>query len=195
MTENLLEQLRTAARRREWNELTTTLTRLFMQMEFYAALEIPLRRLHDHLPVFEQHHPEADWARKLLVSVVSFGVAPHALPPEASQPYNSPGSANFLAGVFDMVRSVERNTPVENRVRFAASAVSNAILADLAAFWYEQHPDSWQQQQQAGDLPDPQSGLTVRQQIYAQFWLDSAVAERDTAAWMQVADDIQQKAK
>lgn len=166
-----------------------------MQMDIYTALEIALTRLHDHAAIFERDHPGATWSRQLLVSVVSFGVAPGDLPPEASQPYNSPGAANFIAGLLDVVRGVEQRTPLENRLRFLASAVSNAILADLAAFWYGQHPDAWAQQQQQGDDLDPQTGLTIRQQIYARFWLDEAVAERDTAAWLGVADDIEKKVK
>jgi hypothetical protein len=187
--------MRQAAHAREWSTLQETLTWLFMQIEFYAALEIALTRLHDHAAIFERDHPGATWARQLLVSVVSFGVAPHDLPPEISQPYNSPGAANFIAGLLDMIRGVEPRTPLENRLRFLASAVSHAILAGLAAFWYGQHPDAWIQQQQHGDEPDPQTGLTLRQQIYAQFWLDEAVAERDTAAWLAVADDIEKKGK
>ncbi|MBI5668266.1 MAG: hypothetical protein HZC41_09690 [Chloroflexi bacterium] len=190
-----LNRLRNAARQRDWGALQDALTRLFMQLEFFTALEIALTRLHDHVPVFERDHPEATWARKLLVSVVSFGVAPNELPPEAGQPYASPGAANFLAGLFDLLRGVERRTPIENRARFLVSAVSNVILADLAAFWYGQHPDAWALQQQRGDEMDADTGLTVRQQIYAQFWLDDTVAQRDTAAWLALADDVEQKAK
>jgi hypothetical protein len=195
MLDDVLDKLRQAARTREWSVLQETLTGLFMQLEFYTALEIALTRLHDHAAIFERDHPGATWARQLLVSVVSFGIAPANLPPELSQPYNSPGAANFLAGLFDVIRGVEPRTPLENRLRFLASAVSHAILADLAAFWYGQHPDAWAQQQQHGDEVNSQTGLTLRQQIYAQFWLDEAVAERDTAAWLSVADDIEKKAK
>ncbi len=195
MFDDDLNHLRAAAQRRDWGALQEALTRLFMQLDFYTALEIALTRLHAHLDIFERDHPGATWARKLLVSVVSFGVAPHELPPEASQPYTSPGAANFLAGLFDALRSVEPRTPVDNRARFAASAVSHALLADLAAFWYGQQPDAWALQQTHGDETDPATGLSVRQQLYAQFWLDEAVAERDTVAWLAVADAIEQKAK
>lgn len=195
MLDDDLNLLREAAHRRDWGALQDTLTRLFMQLEFFTALEIALTRLHDHVSVFERDHPGATWARQLLVSVVSYGVTPNELPPEASQPYNSPGAANFQAGLFDLLRGVERRTPIENRARFLVSAVSNAILADLAAFWYGQHPDAWTLQQQRGGEVDPDTGLTVRQQIYAQFWLDDAVAERDTTAWLALADDLEKKAK
>lgn len=195
MLDDDLNQLRNAAIRREWSALQGALTRLLMQLEFFVALEIALTRLHDHVPVFERDHPGATWARQLLVSLVSFGVAPHELPPELSQLYNSPGAANFAAGLLDVLRGVEQRTPLENRLRFLASAVSHAILADLAAFWYGQHPEAWAEQQQRGGETDPQTGLTIRQQIYARFWLDDATAERDTAAWLALADDVEKKAK
>ncbi|HEX2908448.1 MAG TPA: hypothetical protein VHO69_16370 [Phototrophicaceae bacterium] len=189
-----LAALQIAAQDRDWGALLDTLMRLFLQLEYFSALEIALTRLHQHLAVFEAYHPEATWARQLLVSTVSFGVAPQTLPPEASQTYASPGSANFLAGLFDVVRGMERQTPLENRVRFVANAVSHTILADLAAFWYGQHPDAWAQQQAHGDDVNPQTGLTMRQEIYARFWLDDAVAARDTAAWLVVLADIEKKA-
>jgi hypothetical protein len=188
-----LAELRAAARGRDWNALQTALTRLFFQMDFYAALEMAVTRLYDFLPVFERHHPEAAWPRGLLVSVVAYGRAPESLPPEASRPYASPGAANFLAGLFDLLRCLEQRTPLENRLRFAASAAANAILADLAANWYDQHPDAWAEQQARGDDPDPETGGTVRQRIYARFWLDAITAERDTAAWLALADAIERK--
>lgn len=188
-----LAELRAAARGRDWSALQTALARLFFQMDFYAALELAVTRLHDFLPVFERHHPEATWPRRLLVSVVAYGRAPDALPPEASQTYASPGAANFLSGLFDLLRCLEQRTPLENRLRFAASAVSNALLADLAADWYDQHPDAWAEQQARGDDPDPETGGTVRQRIYARFWLDAITAERDTAAWLALADAIERK--
>jgi len=188
-----LEALRAAAHIRDWGELQAALTRLLLQLDFYAGLEMAVQRVHAHLPVFERAHPEAVWARQLLVSLVAYGVAPHELPPEASQPHASPGAANFILAVFDLCRAVERRTPPDNRIRFVVSAVANAILADLAAFWYSAHPHLWERQQAAGDQLDPDTGLTVRQQIYTQFWLDEAVAARDTAAWLAVAARVAEK--
>ena len=190
-----LERLRDAARHRDWGAAQEALTRVLMVVEFYSGLEIALTRLHNHLSVFERDHPEAMWARQMLVSVVSFGIAPHGLPPEASQTYSSPGAANFLSGLFDVLRSVERRTPLENRVRFLASAISHALLADLAAYWYGEHPEAWAQQQEHGDEADLETGYTIRQQVYATFWLDEAVAKQDTAAWLAVAGDIEAKLK
>src|SRR5262249_9118316 len=137
-----LAALRTAAEQRDWGKLQDTLTRLFMEMEFFAALEIAVTRAYNHLPVFEAAHPESGWARSLLVWITSYGAAPANLPPEAAVPYNSPGAANFIAALIDLARAMERLTPMENRVRFLASAASNVILAELAASWYGEHPDA-----------------------------------------------------
>jgi hypothetical protein len=188
-----LALLRQAAAGREWGAAQDSLTALLMDMEFFAGLEIALTRAHEHLPVFEQHHPEAGWARSLLVWIASYGAAPANLPVEAGNPYPSPGAANYVKALIDLARSVERQNPLENRVRFVSSAISNVMLADLAAFWYGQHPDRWEMQQAQGDALDPETGVTVRQRIYAQFWLDEAVAQRDTAAWLDIADHLEKK--
>lgn len=190
-----LSLLRSAAVEREWGILQDTLTALLGEIDYFYGLEIALQRAHNHLPVFEQHHPEAGWARSLLVWLASYGAAPANLPVEAGQPYPSPGAANYISALIELARSAERQTPLENRIRFLASSISHLIVADLAAFWYGQNPEIWEAQQQRGDEVNPATGQTIRQEIYAQFWLDEAVAERDTAAWLDVADAIERRLK
>ncbi len=185
-----LETLRRSAQERDWGAAQDALTSLLMEIEFFAGLEIALKRAYDHLTIFEHHHEDAAWARSLLVWIASYGAAPANLPIEASNPYPSPGAANFVKALIDLTRSVERQNPLENRVRFVSSAISNVMLADLAAFWYGEHPDMWEAQQAHGDELDPATNLTVRQSIYAQFWLDETVAEHDTAAWLTIADQV-----
>lgn len=189
-----LKGLRAAAAGREWGDLADTLTRLFMAMEFFAALEIVVTRAYNHLAIFEAQHPESGWARSLLVWITSYGAAPANLPQEAAAPHPSPGASNYIAALIDLARAMERLTPLENRIRFLANALSNVILAELAAAWYGDHPDAWEYQQTDGDAIDEETGLTVRQTIQAQFWLDEATAQRDTAAWLAVADAVEAKA-
>jgi len=186
--------LREAAAGREWGDLQETLTRLFMGMEFFAALEIAVTRAYYFLPMFEAANPEAGWARGLLVWITSYGAAPANLPPEAATPHNGPGAANFIAALIDLARAMERLTPMENRVRFLASAVSNVILAELASAWYGDHPDAWEKQQTHGGEIDTITGATVRQGIQTRFWMDEETARRDTAAWLEIADAIERKA-
>jgi hypothetical protein len=185
--------LREAAARRDWNDLQNALTRLFMSLDFYLVLELVVRRMGDYLPTFEAANPGADWARRLLVSVTSYGVAPGELPTEAGQPHPTPGSANFIMALLDLCRGLERKTPPENRIRFLANAVSNTIVAELAAAWYGEHPDAWAEQSSHGEAIDSATGVSVRQRIYAQFWLDEATAARDTASWLQLADEVEKK--
>lgn len=191
--ESDLNILRTLAVERDWSSLQDTLGRLLLELDIYTVLEIAATRAHNHLPIFEGAHPQSIWARQLLVGIVSYGVAPTELPPEAAQPYASPGATNFVAALLDLARGVERQTPLENRLRFLGSAISNVMLADLAAFWYGQHPYRWLLQQERGHETDPNTGDTVRHNIYVQFWLDEAVAERDTAAWLALADQLEAK--
>ncbi|MEO8610245.1 MAG: hypothetical protein ABI690_20285 [Chloroflexota bacterium] len=182
-----------AAHKREWGTSVDTLTSLFMTMEFFAALEIAVTRAYNHLSVFEAAHPDEGWARSLLVWITSYGAAPANLPQEAAMPHNSPGAANFIAALIDVARSVERQTPLENRVRFLANVVSNVILAELSSAWYGDHPDAWEFQQNDGDEIDDETGQTVRQIIQAEFWLDENTAARDTAAWLEVAAAVELK--
>ena len=186
-----VDLLRHAAERREWSELQEILTRLLVEMEFFGGVEIAITRAYNHLPIFEASQPESDWARSLLVWITSYGTAPANLPPEASVPHNSPGAANYIAALIDLTRAMERMTPLENRVRFLASAISNTLLAELAATWYSEHPDAWVLQSEHGDETDVETGTMVRQEIYTQFWLDEATAVRDTAAWLEVADAVE----
>lgn len=188
-----LNRLRESALAREWGESQAILTRLLLGLDFYAGLEIGLARAHAHLPLFEAQHPEAVWARQLLVGIVSYGTAPEMLPPAAYDSYPSPGASNFITAVMELVRSVERKTPLENRIRFVGNALVNTLLAELAAYWYGEHPAAWEDQRQRGDEADPQTGLTVRQRIQARFWLDDDVAQRDTAAWLALADTVAAK--
>jgi hypothetical protein len=188
-----IQTLRAAALERDWSRLQGALAEALGGLEYFAGLEIVLTLAHAHLPIFEAHHPEAGWARSLLVWMASYGVAPANLPAEASAPHPSPGAANFVLALIELARSAERQTPLENRVRFLANAISNLILADLATFWYAQHPDLWALQQEHGDELDEASGQPIRQQIYVRFWLDESVAARDTAAWMQIAERLTAK--
>lgn len=188
-----LAALRQAALAREWGSLQDILARLLPQMEFFAGLEIALTRAHNHLPAFEHYYPEETWARSLLVWIASYGATPANLPLDASAPHPSPGAANFISALIDIARSVEQRTPLENRLRFLGNALSNVLLAELAVYWYEQHPDLWEMQVEHGDEIDPQTGLTIRQVIYTQFWLDETVAQRDTAAWLEIAALLEKK--
>lgn len=188
-----LDALRAAAARRDWGALQELLTRILFSLDYFGGLEVAVTRAHEHLPIFEAAHPQALWARKLLVGLVAYGVAPLELPSEAMQPHNSPGAANFIAAVFDLLRSAERKTPLDNRIRFLSNALVKVILADLAAHWYSAHPDEWARQQAHGDEIDPASGLSVRQAVYARFWLDDETARRDTAAWLKLADVLARK--
>jgi hypothetical protein len=187
--------LRGAAVGREWGDLQDTLTRVFMGMDFFAALEIVITRAYNFLPTFEAAHPESGWARSLLVWITSYGAAPANLPPDAAAAHDSPGAANFISAMIDLARAMERLTPMENRVRFLASVVTNVILAELAAAWYGDHPDAWEKQQIHGGESDLVSGITVRQSIQTRFWMDEETARRDTAAWLDVAEAVELKVK
>jgi len=190
-----LERLRTAAVERDWSVLQDTLADALGEVEYFVGLEIGLNRAHDHLTFFEQYHPDASWARALLVWMASYGAPPADLPMDAGLPHDSPGANNFVTALVELARSAERKTPYMNRVRFLANAIGNLIVADLAAYWYSQNDDMWDFQQEHGSEIDEETGAPISQTIYASFWLDDEVAARDTAAWLAIADQIERKMK
>lgn len=192
MTE-ALNMLRTAAIERDWSVLQDYLAYVLIDVEYFAGLEIALNRAHHHLPIFEQVHPEASWARALLVWLASYGAPPADLPMDAGLPHDSPGANNFVTALVEIARSAERKTPYENRLRFLANAIGNLIVADLAAYWYAENPDMWEFQQMHGSETDEETGEPISQIVYASFWLDDAVAARDTAAWLAIADQLEHK--
>lgn len=188
-----LSQLRAAASERDWSILQDALAEVLTEVDYFAGLEIGLTRAYDHLPLFEAAHPDAGWARALLVWLASYGAPPADLPIDAGLPHDSPGANNFVTALVELARSAERKTPYENRLRFLANAVGNLIVADLAAFWYGANPDLWAFQQEHGSELDDQTGQPISQTVYAAFWLDETVAARDTAAWFAIADQLQHK--
>jgi hypothetical protein len=188
-----LAVLRTAARQREWMTLQDTLKRLLALVEPIPALEIPAARIHAHLPRFEGYYPEAKWVRELFLTVVSYASAPNDLPEHAVAQFPSPGCGNFVSAVLDLARAVQSKYTVFERYSFITNATANVILADLMDFYYSQHPDQWEMLTQHADDIDAETGLTVRQRIYAAFWLDAEVAARDTAAWLDAAAMVEGK--
>jgi hypothetical protein len=190
-----LNRLRAAALERDWSVLQDTLAEVLGEVEYFTGLEIGLTRAHQHLAIFEQHHPDASWARALLVWMASYGAPPADLPMDAGLPHDSPGANNFVTALVELARSAERKTPYENRIRFLANAIGNLIVADLAAYWYGENPDMWEFQQLHGSEIDDETGEPISQTIYASFWLDEEVAARDTAAWLAVADQLEPKMK
>ena len=191
----VMDRLRAAAHERDWSSLQDILAEVLGQVEYFAGLEIALTRAHDLLPLFEQHHPDATWARALLVWLASYGAPPADLPLDAGLPHDSPGANNFVTALVEIARSAERRTPYENRLRFLANAIGNLIVADLAAYWYGENNGMWEFQQAHGSELDDETGQPISQTVYAAFWLDEAVAARDTAAWLALATRLETKMK
>ena len=194
MTEPL-QRLRTAALERDWSVLQDTLADVLIEVDYFAGLEIGLKRAYEHLTIFEQAHPDSSWARALLVWLASYGAPPADLPMDAGLPHDSPGANNFVTALVELARSAERKTPYENRIRFLANAIGNLIVAELAAYWYGENADMWEFQQTRGSELDEETGQPISQIVYASFWLDDEVAARDTAAWLTIADQLERKMK
>src|SRR5689334_24264497 len=120
-----LDRLRTAAQERDWSVLQDTLADALGEVEYFAGLEIGLNRAHDHLPIFEQHHPDASWARALLVWLASYGAPPADLPMDAGLPHDSPGANNYVTALVELARVADAITPLLTGLGFWPTATVN----------------------------------------------------------------------
>ncbi|MBZ0300418.1 MAG: hypothetical protein K8J31_11780, partial [Anaerolineae bacterium] len=178
------------AQQREWDTLQDTLKRLLAQLEPLIALEVAAVRVQQHLPRFEVYYPEAGWVRQLLLTVISYASAPDHLPEQALTQFPSPGCGNYIRAVLDLARAVQTGTTPYERYSHITNAIANTTLAELMDGYYRQRPDEWERLNADADAVNRETGLTVRQELYGRFWMDDAVARRDTAIWLAVADAI-----
>jgi hypothetical protein len=188
-----VDRLRQAAHGREWTALQDTLKRLLALIEPIPALEIPAARINTHLPRFEAYYPQATWVRELFMTVAAYASAPDQLPDHAVNQFPQPGCGNFVSAVLDLARAAQPRHTIFERYSFITSATANVILAELMDAYYSARPDEWQRLTGQADEIDPETGLTVRQAQHMRFWLDDDVAQRDTAAWLAVADMTEEK--
>ena len=186
-----LEMMRNAARQREWTTLQDTFKRLLSDVEPLIALSITARQMQKFLPKFEKAYPEAGWVRELLLTVMSYASAPspNDLPIAAINQFPSPGMGNFIMAVFDLARSVRTEYTVFERYSHITNVVANAILAELQHLHFEKRTAEFSF---IIDLDgDPQKKAKIQQK----FWVAPSVAERDTALWHKVADDVEARIK
>lgn len=191
--------LKEAARSREWTLLHNALAALIGELGIPAALEITIERLRKHLPTFESYHPDdanpsGKRVRDLMLTVVSFGFAPDNLPEFLISDYPTPGSGQFVNAVLEMCRAMQKDRDLSDRFGLMASAISNALLAELSAFWYSRHPEEYQRVREnridpaTGEYTDPEAA-----RIPLLFWIDEKVAARDTGGWLRIAYLIEKK--
>ena len=186
---NQLEQdlttLRVTTQQREWNTLQDTLKQLLAQVDPLVALGIAVSRAQNFLPTFETYYPQAGWVRELMLQIVSYATAPRDLPLDALTQFPEPGCGNFIMAVFDMARAVQSEASIFERYSYITNAVANSILADLQHTYYSQHRRDY-------DLMiDPNADPETVAQVQYAFWLDSNIAQRDVATWLEVANEVE----
>jgi hypothetical protein len=184
-TESDLVALRQAATNRDHEQIQFLLKRLVLRLPFYHALVIAVEQAHGYVGTFERYHPDAVWARQVLVHIATVGTTPGDLPDEAMHDYTTPGSANFVKAVFDLGNAAFQEHPMEARIGFLVSAVVHAIMAELVEVWYGARLADWERVRQNPNAPEAA-------QIALRFWTDEAISQRDTEAWLNVADRIEQ---
>lgn len=186
MAEDDLAALRQAAQDRDPNQTQFLLKRLFLSMSFYRALAVAVERAYAYLDTFERQHPQQPWARQVVVQITSLGTAPGDIPDEAKQSYATPGTANFVKALYDLAHACRPNNQMEARIGFLVSAVVNAMMAELVESWYGSRLNDWERVRQ--NVPEAN-------EIAYRFWTDTDVAQRDVAAWLAVADSVEEKIK
>jgi hypothetical protein len=179
-----LQTMRVAAEQREWTALQDTLKRLLAELDPLIALGAAANRTQAFLPTFESVYPESGWVKELMLTVISYGSAPNELPENVVTEYNEPGCGNFLLAVFDLARAVQPKYTVFERYSHIVNAIANAILAELQYAYFSERRAAFEQ------MRDPAVDERTRAQIQFDFWLDDGVAERDTAIWLKVADEV-----
>lgn len=187
-----LEQLQHAIEQRDQQQIQFLLKRLLQHIDYYVALAVPMEQLRIFLPQFERAYPEETWVRKLLLMISSYGkvpdndVAAYAL----QQDFPVAGAGNFLKGVYDLTQAMsDKHTP-EARVGFMASAVVNAIMAQLVHEWYHPRPKAWQIIRQQAQLERP---AQQADRIALIFWTNPTIKALDQHCWTQVANSLKYK--
>ena len=191
-----LTDLRAAAAERNQEQLQFLLKRLLQSLNFFVALSVPVERLYNLLPTFERYYPDETWVRKLIVAIGAYGVAPDDTVAEMAlqQSFTAPGMANYVKAVYDATQAMQDKHTPEARISFMASAVVNSVMAELADAWYGKYPSAWekvrqsQQNPETGAYTDPKANTIV----YT-FWMSPETAERDTAIWLGIANNIEAK--
>ncbi|MEO1286299.1 MAG: hypothetical protein AAFV93_00920 [Chloroflexota bacterium] len=183
-----LQELRTQAGKRNQEQLQFLLKRLLQRMEYYIALSVPLERIRTFLPIFEAHYPDETWVRQLLLMINNYGKAPENDISEMAlqQGFTVAGVGNFLKAVYDLTQAMQdRHTP-EARIGFMASAVVNAIMAELVHEWYGSRDKAWDK------VRDNQTDEQAQRIAYI-FWTHPETAQLDKDLWLSVADSIEAK--
>jgi hypothetical protein len=197
MSESVIDDLaalRKAAAERDPNRTQFLLKRLLLNMTFYRGLALAVERAYAFLPTFERYYPQAIWARQVLVQIASLGTAPGDIPAEARQAFTSPGAANYVKVLYDLAHATRQSQQMEARIGYLTSAVVNTIMAELVEAWYGGRLSDWERVRQnqfdpaTGQYSDPEAT-----QIAYRFWTDEDTAQRDTAAWLAVADSVEEK--
>lgn len=183
-----LKDLHQAATARNQEQLQFLLKRLLQRMEYYVALTVPLERIRAFLPIFEQHYPDETWVRQLLLMINNYGKAPENDISEMAlqQGFDVAGVGNFLKAVFDLTQAMQDKHTPEARVGFMASAVVNAIMADLVYSWYGEREKAWR-------LVQDNQGSEQANRIAYTFWTHPDTITLDQQRWHDLADNIEAK--
>lgn len=184
-----LKDLRVAAHERNQQQVQFLVKRLLQGIDYYMALSVPLECIHAYLPKFERDYPDETWVRQMIIAIGAFGTAPddQIAAIALEQQFQKPGAANFVKAIYDVTQAMQEKHTGEARIGFMASAIVNVIMAQLVEAWYGTNPKAWAVVRE-NDYESKKAQL-----VAYTFWSDEHTAQRDTSAWLTVADSIEHK--
>jgi hypothetical protein len=195
-----LKKLREAAAANDWNGYHVALPPLLLALPASDAIEFALAQFRAYLPRFERAHPDAAWPRQRLHKLAVSGPGYRAIRvqpwlTDARQEYQTPGSERFVLALERVWQAAFSVDQPDVRVAHLVAAVIGVRLADLEEAWYGPRPEAWEQWLLALTTPvrEDSAGPRAASKIGITFGHDPAIRQRETAAWLEVADELERR--
>jgi hypothetical protein len=193
------DALRKAAERRAWNECREATERLLCRLAPAEAFRFAVAQVAKRIPGFERYPPGASWPRERLGNILEAAETgpssdwPSELP-EAVEEYPGPGANNFVLALSALWDAVGASGDPQRRTALLVEAIAGAIMAGMIEHWGARHPDAWRSWLQAAAKVRSgreSNGEETQLRVLRSMMDDPEVAKIDTAAWLDVADELE----
>lgn len=137
--------------RREWCEAIEqcdlACSNLFRTIGLPASICICEETLGEYLPRFEEMHPEDPSVRALLMELHEdpVGISTRHDECEERPDYPTPGTNNFLSGVWQLVEAEGKRDEPQVWSSLCSDVILQVIMAWLVSTWGMEFPELWKQ--------------------------------------------------
>ena len=189
-TPDMLDELASAARARDWNRCRELTATLLARLPLEEILDIAREQVAARLQWFERHHPTEDRPRALLASLRASKGAEHEPPdrPEWGE-YEGPGGNNHVGAIEALFETACSGANQSRRVAMAVEAIASAIMAEKVARWGNRHPELWQLWYREGLSGEPRT----KPDLLVSMGKDPEAAAADTAGWLSVENELRRR--